>query len=251
MKKLFDKNEVNFALTWIGIYCLTQSIALNLNDFVNIHYFFNAIFCVLLTIIMFLFVRKNGLEKYYNLRKPSAPAVSFLYYIPLVILATCNLWNGVALNYSVPGSVCHVIAMLCVGYLEEMIFRGFLFKAMAKKNVTSAIIVSSVTFGIGHIVNSFNGSGMDIVNNILQIIFAIAVGFLFVIIFYRGGSILPCIITHSAINSLNTFSNNAGLSTEREIVHVLIMMAIPIIYLLILLKTLPKKLPDEKTDADK
>lgn len=40
--------------------------------------------------------------------------------------------------------------MLCVGFLEEMIFRGLLFEAIAKENVKKAIIISSVTFGIRH-----------------------------------------------------------------------------------------------------
>jgi len=47
--------------------------------------------------------------------------------------------------------------------------------------------------------------------------FAIAVGFLLVTIFYRGGSLLPCIIVHSAINTLGTFANDANLTTEIQV----------------------------------
>ena len=104
--------------------------------------------------------------------------------------------------------------MLCVGFLEEVIFRGLLFKALAKDNIKSAVVISSVTFGIGHIINLFNGSGMDFVNNLCQIVFAIALGFLLVTIFYRGGSLLPCILVHSAINTLGTFASDAGLTME-------------------------------------
>lgn len=248
MKKLFEKNEVTFAIVWIVIYCFLQSLALNLNEIIGIDYSFNAVFCILQTIFLFLFIKKNGLMKYFGLCKPSVSAAKFLYYIPLVILATYNLWNGIVLNYSIESTVCHVVTMLCVGFLEEIIFRGFLFKAMAKNNVKSAIIVSSLTFGIGHIINSLNGSGMDLVNNLCQIVFAVAVGFLFVMIFWRGGSIWPCIITHSAINSLNTFANDAGFSAERQIIHFLILTVIPVVYTLILMKTLPKKQLSDVTD---
>ena len=58
-------------------------------------------------------------------------------------------------------TVCYILSMLCVGFLEEVIFRGFLFRALAKENVNKAIIITSVTFGLGHILNLFNGSGMD------------------------------------------------------------------------------------------
>lgn len=67
-----------------------------------------------------------------------------------------------------------------------------------------------------------------------------AVGFLFVTVFYRGGSLLPCIITHSAINTLNTFANEAGLTVEKQIIHAFVMIIITVAYILILTKTLPK-----------
>lgn len=240
MKKLYEKSEMTFAIVWIVIYCVLQSLANPLNEIIGIEYCASAIFCILQAVILFAFIRKNSLLKRYGLCKSSAPARQFLYYVPLIILATGNLWNGVAVNYSLMGMICRIVLMLCVGFLEELIFRGFLFKAMAKDNVKSAIIVSSMTFGIGHLLNLFNGSGMDLVNNIIQISFAIAVGFLFVTIFYRGGSLLPCIITHSVINILSTFVNKVGFTMERQIIHSLVMIALTVAYSLILTRMLPK-----------
>ncbi len=240
MKKLYEKNEQTFAIVWIVVYCVLLSLANPLNEKIGIEYSASAIFCILLTIILFVFIRKNKLQERYGLCKSPVPARRFLYYVPLFIIATGNLWNGVAVNYSLSGAVCHIACMLCVGFLEEVIFRGFLFKAMEKDGINSAIIVSSVTFGIGHIVNLFNGSGMDLVNNLCQICFAIAIGFLLVTIFYRGGSLLPCIIVHSAINTLSTFANKAGLTLEKHMIHVLVLMFITVAYNLVLTKTLPK-----------
>lgn len=131
--------------------------------------------------------------------------------------------------------------MLCVGFLEEVIFRGLLFVSIAKDNVKSAIIISSVTFGIGHIINLFNSSGMGLVSNLCQIVFAVVVGFMLVTIFYRGGSMLPCIIVHSAINTLGTFANDADVAMEGQLIHIAVLIAITVAYTLILTKTLPKK----------
>lgn len=39
--------------------------------------------------------------------------------------------------------------MLSVGFLEEVIFRGLPFEVIAKDNIKSAIVISSVTFDIG------------------------------------------------------------------------------------------------------
>ena len=239
MKKLYEKNQLTFALLWIVVYCVLQSLANPLNKRIGIEYSASAAFCILQAVILVVFIRKNHLQKRYGLCRSSVSASRFLYYVPLFILASGNLWNGIALNYSLPETVCRIVCMLCVGFLEEVIFRGLLFTAIAKDNIKSAVVISSVTFGIGHIINLFNGSGMELVHNLCQIVFAIAVGFLLVTIFYRGGSLLPCILVHSAINTLGTFANDAGLTMEMRLLHLGALIAITVAYTLILTSTLP------------
>ena len=241
MKKLYEKNELTFALLWIVVYCVLQSLANPLNKVVGVEYSASAAFCILQAVILVAFIRKNHLQKQYGLCRTPVPACQFLYYVPLFLLASGNLWNGVALNYSLPETVCRIVCMLCVGFLEEVIFRGLLFTAIAKDDIMSAVVLSSVTFGIGHIINLFNGSGMELVNNLCQIVFAIAVGFLLVTIFYRGGSLLPCILVHSAINTLGTFANDAGLTMEMRLLHLGVLIAIAVAYTMILTRTLPEK----------
>lgn len=239
MKKLYEKSELTFALVWIVIYCVLQPIGNLLSQKIGLEYSANAILCVLQAIILFSFIQKNNYLKRYGLCKSSLPARYFLYYVPLIILATGNLWFGIAINDSIAIIIYRIIFMLYVGFIEEIIFRGFLFKAMEKKNVKAAIIVSSLTFGIGHLLNLF--TGMNLINNLCQIIFAIAVGFLFVTIFYRSGTLLPCIIAHSTINILDSFANVSEITIERQIAYCLILTLITIIYTLFLTKTLPQK----------
>ncbi len=249
MKKLYEKSELTFAIVWIVIYCALQSFANPLNEIIGIEYSASAVLCVLQAIFLFVFIRRNGFMKRYGLCKSSVSARRFLYYVPLVILATTNLWNGAAINYPLPATLCRIVCMLCVGFVEEVIFRGFLFKAMAKDGIKSAMIVSSVTFGIGHLLNLFNGSGMELVNNLCQICGAIAIGFLFVTVFYRGGSLLPCIIAHSTINTLSTFANETGVTTEKQMIHSLVLILITVAYNLVLIKTLPKNQPANRNEA--
>lgn len=239
MKKLYEKNELTFALVCIVTYCALQSFANPLNEIIGIEYFASAIFCILQSVIILGFIIKNNLSKRYGLCKSPIPSVRFLYYVPLVILATSNLWNGVAVNFSLIGSIFRIACMLCVGFLEEVICRGFLFKALAKDNAKTAIIITSVTFGMGHLLNLVNGSGMGLMENLFQIALAVAIGFLFVLLFYRGQSLLPCIITHSVINMSSTFANTTGLTLKQHIIDNLIMLAVIAAYSFILTKTLP------------
>ena len=123
-------------------------------------------------------------------------------------------------------TILRVLSMLCVGFLEEMIFRGLLFNAMVKDGIKSAIIVSSLTFGIGHIVNLINGSGAELLPNILQVIYAVAVGFAFVMIYYKTKSLLPCIVTHSIINAVNTFASESANTHQGIIIRCVVITII-------------------------
>ena len=240
MKKLYEKSELTFAIVWIAVYCVLQSLANPLNERIGIEYAASAVFCILQAVVIFAFIRKNNLQKRYGLCKSPVPAWRFFYYVPLLILASGNLWNGVAVNYSTAGTVCRIACMLCVGFLEEVIFRGLLFAAITRDNIRSAIVISSVTFGLGHIINLFNGSSMELVSNLCQIVFAIAVGFLLITIFYRGGSLIPCIIVHSAINTLGTFADDRNLTAEMHLLHLTALIVITVAYTLVLTRTLPE-----------
>ncbi len=239
MKKLYEKNELAFAIIWIVIYCALQSLANPLNKIIGMEYAASAVFCMLQATAIFRFIRRNKLLKRYGLCKPSVSARRFLYYVPLAILITRNFWNGAALNLSLGGTGCYIACMLCVGFVEEVIFRGFLFRAIAKDDAKTAIIISSVTFGLGHLLNLVNGSGAGIVENLFQVTGAVAIGFLFVVLFDRGGSLLPCIMTHSAINIASAFADETGLTIEKRIFFQLILFVITIAYACILTKTLP------------
>ena len=112
MKKLYEKNELTFALLWIVVYCVLQSLANPLNKRIRIEYSASAAFCILQAVILFAFIRKNHLQKRYGLCKSPIPACRFLYYVPLLLLASGNLWNGVALNYSLPETICRIVCIL-------------------------------------------------------------------------------------------------------------------------------------------
>ncbi len=98
MKRLYEKSELTFAIVWIVIYCVLQSLANPLNEKIGIEYSASAIFCILQSIVLLAFIWKNNLLKRYGLCKSPILSSRFLFYIPLIILATRNFWNGTAFN---------------------------------------------------------------------------------------------------------------------------------------------------------
>ena len=122
-----------------------------------------------------------------------------LYFLPMIFLATGNIWDGFEVHYTGADLWYAIGSMALVGFAEEMIFRGFLFRALlVKDGPKAAVIVSAVTFGIGHIVNLL--AGMATVENLMMIIFAVAWGFLFTMVYYKSGSLFLCILVHAAVD---------------------------------------------------
>ena len=230
IKKLYEKSEIWFTVLWIIAYVLLASVGDNLSTKLGILKIVTFPILITLSILLFYFVKKNGLLKKYGLCKPQISASRMLFYFPLIVLLTVNLWYGVVLNASIPETILYILSMFCVGFLEEMIFRGFLFNAMAKNGEKSAIIVSSVTFGIGHIVNLINGSGAELLPNLLQVIYAVAIGFTFVIMYCKTKSLMHCIIMHSIFNGLSAFANEAVMTPQRQIISGLFIAMIAIGY---------------------
>ena len=122
----------------------------------------------------------------------------YLYFIPLILLCTVDLWFGVSMHYSGVHQIVAVMTLGLAGYVEEMIFRGLLFRAIEKDSLKQAIVITSVTFGAGHIVNLLTGRGS--LDTILQIGYAIAIGFAFAMVLYKSGSLLGlrrCTVSYS------------------------------------------------------
>ena len=200
MKKYFEKHESLFSILLIVLYVVVNSYCMKNFEYTSyISTIINTILTMFIIILIIILkrVKYYGITKVSNLKK-------YLYFIPLLLIVSINLWNGININNTSSEIIFHILTMINVGFLEEIIFRGFLFKMMAKDNVKSAIIVSSLTFGIGHMINLLNGA--ELIPTLLQICYAVALGYLFVTIFNKSKSLVPCIITHMLINALSIFN---------------------------------------------
>ena len=244
LKKLYDKSKIWFAVSWIIAYCVLLSVGDALSAAIGIEKSVTLAIGILLSAILLLFLKKNGLSRDYGLCVPKTSLKSMLYYIPILVMLTANLWYGVTLNYGALETVLYIMAMLCVGFLEEVIFRGLLFEAMRKDSVKAAIIVSSVTFGIGHIINLINGSGAELLPNLLQVVYATAAGFMFVMMYYKSKSLIVCIAAHSLFNAISAFANETNATSEMRMISAILLTAITGSYALYLALSMKGKTND-------
>lgn len=209
MKELYDKSEIWFSVAWIMIYVIVMG---NMRGSFGDESIWSTLAILAIAGVLTAFLVKNRLAERHGLTlwKDSK---KYLYFIPFILLCTVDLWFGAAPHYSAGQQILAVLTLGLAGYVEEILFRGLLFRAIEKESVTRAIIISSVTFGAGHIVNLLTGQGN--LDTFLQMGYAIAIGFAFVMVFYKSGSILPCIAAHVLINMTSKFSNH-NISEQAE-----------------------------------
>lgn len=221
MKKLFLKYETLACILLIVLYVAVNSYCIQNFGMTDYR---SAVFNTVFSALLFLLVIVLGRTSFYGFKRVN-DFKKYLYFIPLVLIISVNLWNGININNTASEIIFYIITMLNVGFIEEVIFRGFLFKMMEKDNAKIAIAVSSVTFGIGHIVNLLNGA--ELIPTLMQICYAMAIGYLFVIIFYRSKSLIPCIIAHGVNNALSVFNAENVLSTY---IAPVFLMIVPLVY---------------------
>jgi membrane protease YdiL (CAAX protease family) len=102
-------------------------------------------------------------------------------------------------------SLNHVIVILVVtlmvGFVEEVIFRGLMLRALESRGAWRAIIVTSLLFGLTHALNVLTGKSLA--QDAAQIFYAVAIGFAYAALVWRKGTIWPLVIAHFAIDFVN------------------------------------------------
>jgi len=204
MKKLYDKDPVWFAVLWIGIYVFAFGNADNLSEAIGMPKLLTVLVGILLSFLLWRFLRRNSLIVEYGLCGFRGNLRTFLFFLPLIAISSVNFWYGLTLQADFLTVIFYILSMCCVAFLEEVIFRGLLFRSLCKENITAAVWISSLTFGFGHIVNLLFGE--PVLPTLMQLVYASAIGFCYTVIVYTGGSLLPCILSHAFVNSTSIFA---------------------------------------------
>lgn len=209
------KKEIFYSIVWIIIYFMLVILANILsNTIIKIPNSINALVEIIFPISVIIFLKEKKLLSYYGINSLKRLELkNLLYFVPMIIISLVNLRFGIYINYSWQLILLISITMLGVGFSEEILFRGFLMKAIMNKNPKAAILLPSIIFGIIHITNLF--SGANIIMTILQVIYAIFFALMCSIFFYKTNNLIPCMICHSITNITDVFLPN-NLSIEDQ-----------------------------------
>ena len=147
-----------------------------------------------LALIIFLMPKKN-MWQYGWCRSLNKGNWKFL--IPIMLLGAFNIpylfwtsgFNSVFVALFTAGFV---------GFAEELAFRGYLYRALEiKLGEGKAILISSVVFGLFHLINLTHAPVQDV---LLQVLYAFCIGMVFAVVRAKTKSLFWPIIAHAALN---------------------------------------------------
>lgn len=234
MNRLLKKNAILHAIAWIGIYIGCVNVFDILSESVGVINLITSIGLTGLSILLVIYlVKQNKLDELGLKHVNKLDYKKMLYFIPLVILAISQFVGELNTSLEISQILIFGLLMINVGFIEEVIFRGLLFKAIKDKSgFVRAILISGITFGLGHIVNLMRGMAVE--NQIEQIILAIVIGILLALIVEITQSLLPGIIFHILFNFSSTIM---VFETKSEFYLLISILVISIGYSLYLYQT--------------
>ena len=132
--------------------------------------------------------------------------ILFSGFIQFLIYLYLNMNTPFSINlFPIVGSIFYSFA---IGFYEEIFMRGLLLQNLVKnyKNgVYKALVISSLIFGLAHLINIIHAPLFD---TIVQVIYSITAGLLFGAVFIKSKNLLSLIILHSVFNLFTYFTVN-------------------------------------------
>lgn len=210
MNKVMGKNPILHAVLWIIIYIVLVNIGDALSEQMNVAHLATSVFLLALSIVLILYLKKNNHLKTQGLQKVTKYDMQkTLFYIPLILLACIQFTTGIDRSLSITEIAVSCFLMIGTGFIEEFLFRGLLFQGIyGKSGINRAILISGITFGIGHIVNLLRGYGFT--ELVGQILVAIVLGIVLALLVAVTKNLVPGILFHMIFNISGTITNQGS-----------------------------------------
>jgi hypothetical protein len=140
---------------------------------------------------------------------------TLLAFLPLLILPIAVVVSSGFKAASAGQMIGFAILTLMVGFAEEGLLRGVALRAMLPIGLTRAAVLSSVFFGIGHLLNLWHGSSPSAV--IVQMIYSTLLGIGFAGVRLYTGTIWPAIAAHVLIDFADIAGRGFVLAPPKEL----------------------------------
>lgn len=195
-----ERKPILHTIVWIMVYIVGVNIGDGFEAQTGIPNLVTALLLVVLSGVLFAYIKRNGWVERLGLKRIRKEDMKqALYFVPLLLLVLFQFSSGLDPSLGAMDIAVFCLLMSGVGFIEEVLFRGFLYQAIeTRSGVRRAVLISGITFGIGHIVNLTRGYGYA--EQLGQVIVAVAIGITLALIVALTRNIVPGILFHILFN---------------------------------------------------
>jgi hypothetical protein len=159
-------------------------------------------------IVLVLIIYFTAKHKWSELGFRSLNTISsgkWIYYAPLVVILITISFKGFR-EINASEILFFLFFTLLVAFVEESIYRGLIFKTLLNKGAKTAVITSSILFSITHLLNAL--SSTDMTQILLQLVYALLIGFVLALLMLKNNNIVPLILFHFVHNLIQFIGND-------------------------------------------
>lgn len=207
-----------------------------------------------------VFLALMGLIGYRELFRFNSSIKTLLFLaLPGILIAINNfpiiayLDNRAELTEPIYTIYIFMIECFSTAFFEEIIFRGILLILLLqklpknKKGMYMAIIISSLIFGVSHLINLFDGAVLS--DTLLQVAYSFLMGLLWATVYVKSKNIWIVILLHASYNFFGQVMFKLGYVNNRfdtiTIIVTVFLATIAAIYMILIsIKTSQESLED-------
>lgn len=129
----------------------------------------------------------------------------------LLIMAVCDI-KGEVIRPQLSTIIKLILSNMVIGFFEEVLMRGLIFKHMwrawqdKKYGLQLAVFISSILFGIIHIINLLANPSLVVATSV-QVIYAVFGGIYFSVLYIKTKNIWVPILLHGVIDIISGIAN--------------------------------------------
>lgn len=174
-------------------------------DAITLYYYANVVLAAIALLILYFGNKWRAV----GLTLPRSPRVWAIFSLAFVPPVVNLIYGGIHIESFRIGLNFFLLALM-VGFVEEVFFRGFMLRALLVKSRWTAVVVTALLFGLTHALNVF--AGANTFYTVLQIGYALAIGFCFAAMAISAKTILPLILAHFLTDLFGFWAGGLGAS---------------------------------------
>jgi len=192
-------------------------------------------FAMLIPLALGLFIyiaMKKSWQMYFfhRIKKNHFFTILPLFFVLCIIFVSTKGLNVTSISDLI---FMFLMQVLIVAFIEETVFRGIMLRVLLAKGAFTAVLITSVLFGVTHALQLLGGQSLE--DTVIQIIYALLVGLVLSLLIIDGQSIIITILFHGFNNFFN-FMGNVESSTLSGYLIILVLF----VYTLVLWKRVKK-----------